>query len=158
MFAVHGVFRDSLGAAPTLVGGIAPGDAERVALIANYYENILSFLQAHHDGEEASGLPAAAERCDGAAELIDHMAEQHHEALALLAQANARWRRGRVATRRRRRQPRSGLDDLCSHLNEHLAEEEMKVLPPGAARTSPWRSGVHSRDTAWPASTATRSG
>ena len=44
MFAVHGVFRDTLGAAPTLVGGIAPGDAERVALIANYYENILSFL------------------------------------------------------------------------------------------------------------------
>ena len=53
MYAVHGVFRDTLGAAPTLVGGIAPGDAERVALIANYYENILSFLEAHHDGEDS---------------------------------------------------------------------------------------------------------
>jgi hypothetical protein len=51
MYAVHGVFRDTLGAAPRLVGGIAPGDAARVALIANYYENVLSFLEAHHDGE-----------------------------------------------------------------------------------------------------------
>ena len=57
MFAVHGVFRDTLGAAPTLVGGIAPGDAERVALIANYYENILSFLESHHDGEEELVFP-----------------------------------------------------------------------------------------------------
>ena len=65
MFAVHGVFRDSLGAAPTLVGGIAPGDAERVALIANYYENILSFLEAHHDGEEELVFPLLRERCAG---------------------------------------------------------------------------------------------
>ena len=63
MYAVHGVFRDTLGAAPTLVGGIAPGDAERVALIANYYENILSFLESHHDGEEQLVFPLLRERC-----------------------------------------------------------------------------------------------
>ena len=57
MYAVHGVFRDTLGAAPALVGDIAPGDAERVALIANYYENVLSFLEAHHDGEEHLVFP-----------------------------------------------------------------------------------------------------
>ena len=62
MLAVHGVFRDTLAAAPTLVGGIAPGDAERVALIANYYENILSFLEAHHDGEEHLVFPLLRER------------------------------------------------------------------------------------------------
>ena len=65
MYAVHGVFRDTLGAAPTLVGGIAPGDAERVALIANYYENILSFLEAHHDGEEHLVFPLLRERAPG---------------------------------------------------------------------------------------------
>ncbi len=69
MYAVHGVFRDTLGAAPTLVGGIAPGDAERVALIANYYENILSFLEAHHDGEELLVFPLLRERAAGAGEL-----------------------------------------------------------------------------------------
>src|ERR1700679_4295121 len=89
MFAVHGVFRDTLGAAPTLVGGIAPGDAERVALIANYYENILSFLHTHHEGEEDLVFPLLRERCDGAGELMDRMAEEHHEALELLEQARA---------------------------------------------------------------------
>jgi hypothetical protein len=129
MFAVHGVFRDSLGAAPTLVGGIAPGDAERVALIANYYENILSFLHAHHDGEELLVFPLLQERCDGAAGMIDRMAEQHHEALALLEQANAAlaaWPGGDAAAQKLAQER---LDDLCSHLNEHLAEEELKVLP-----------------------------
>ena len=57
MYAVHGVFRDTLGAAPELVGGIGAGDTERTALIANYYENILSFLEAHHDGEEKLVFP-----------------------------------------------------------------------------------------------------
>ena len=103
MFAVHGVFRDSLGAAPTLVGDIAPGDAERVALIANYYENILSFLEAHHDGEEKLVFPLLRERCAGDDALIDHMAEQHHEALALLEEARtslAAWPGGDAATQK----------------------------------------------------------
>src|ERR1700677_1825687 len=89
MYAVHGVFRDTLGAAPTLVGGIAPGDADRVALIANYYENVLSFLEAHHDGEEHLVFPLLRERDAGAAQLIDEMTEQHHEAVALLEEAKA---------------------------------------------------------------------
>ena len=60
MYAVHGVFRDTLGSAPRLVGGITPGDVERVALIANYYENVLSFLEAHHDAEEKLVFPLFA--------------------------------------------------------------------------------------------------
>ncbi len=129
MFAVHGVFRDSLGAAPTLVGGIAPGDGERVALIANYYENILSFLHAHHDGEEVLVFPLLRERCDGAGGLLDQMAEQHHEALELLEQtkaALAAWPGGGAAEQKASQER---LDELCAHLNEHLAEEEQKVLP-----------------------------
>ncbi len=129
MFAVHGVFRDSLGAAPTLVGGIAPGDAERVALIANYYENILSFLEAHHDGEEKLVFPLLRERCAGDDALIDHMDEQHHEALALLEEAKASlaaWPGGDAAAQKA---AQARLDELCSHLLEHLGEEEQKVLP-----------------------------
>ena len=48
-------------------GGIRPGDAEPAALIANYYENILSFFEAHHDGEEKLVFPLLRERCDGEA-------------------------------------------------------------------------------------------
>jgi iron-sulfur cluster repair protein YtfE (RIC family) len=129
MFAVHGVFRDTLGAAPTLVGGIAPDDAERVALIANYYENILSFLESHHDGEEVLVFPLLRERCDGAGALIDHMDEQHHEALALLQEAKAAlaaWPSGDAAAQQA---AEAQLEALGSHLGDHLSEEEQKVLP-----------------------------
>jgi Hemerythrin HHE cation binding domain len=136
MFAVHGVFRDALGAAPTLVGGIAPGDAERVALIANYYENILSFLHTHHEGEEELVFPLLRERCDGAGQLMDRMAEEHHEALELLEQARvalAAWPGGDAAAQQAAREC---LVELGSHLNEHLLEEEQKVLPLAGANLS----------------------
>jgi iron-sulfur cluster repair protein YtfE (RIC family) len=136
MYAVHGVFRDTLGAAPILVGGVAPGDAERAALIANYYDNILSFLHSHHDGEEHLVFPLLRERCDGVGALLDEMAEQHHEALELLGQAQAAlaaWPGGDAAAQKATQER---LDELCSHLNEHLAEEEQKVLPLAAEHLS----------------------
>ena len=136
MYAVHGVFRDTLGAAPTLVGGIAPNDAERVALIANYYENVLSFLEAHHDGEEHLVFPLLRERCPGNEVLIDHMGDQHHEALALLEEAKvslAAWPGGDAAAQAAAQER---LDQLCSHLLEHLNEEETKVLPLAAEHLS----------------------
>ena len=103
MYAVHGVFRDLLGATPELVGAIEPGDAERVALIANYYENILSFLEAHHDGEEKLSLPLLCERCTGQGALFDQMERQHEEALALLGEAKsslAAWPGGDAAAQK----------------------------------------------------------
>ena len=131
MFAVHGVFRDCLGAAPTLVGGVASGDAERAALISNYYENILSFLESHHDGEEVLVFPLLRERCAEAGGLMDEMAEQHHEALALLAEtrdALAAWpASGGDAAAQSAASER--LDTLLGHLQAHLDEEEARVLP-----------------------------
>jgi iron-sulfur cluster repair protein YtfE (RIC family) len=136
MYAVHGVFRDTLGAAPTLVGDIAPGDAERVALIANYYENVLSFLEAHHDGEEHLVFPLLRERCAGNEELIDHMNDQHHEALTLVDEAKvslAAWPGGDAAAQAAALER---LDQLSSHLLEHLDQEETKVLPLAAEHLS----------------------
>ena len=130
MFAVHGVFRDTLGAAPGLVRDIAPGDDERVAVITNYYENILSFLEAHHDGEEALVFPLLRERCPAQGELLDRLEAEHKDALALLARAQtalAAW-------------PGSGdtgsqvavaeaLESLREPLCAHLDEEESECLP-----------------------------
>ena len=81
MFAVHGVFRDTLGAAPALVRDIAPGNSERVALIANYCYNILFFLQSHHDGEEELVFPLLRARCPAQGELLDRLEAEHKEAL-----------------------------------------------------------------------------
>ncbi len=136
MFAVHGVFRDTLGTAPELVGEVADGDAERVALIANYYENILSFLEAHHDGEEKLVFPLLRERCAGQDALVDHMKDQHEEALVLLGSARsslAAWPGGDGAAQKT---ARDDLVALHAHLLEHLDEEETNVLPLAADNLS----------------------
>ncbi len=136
MYAVHGVFRDTLGAAPRLVGGIRPGDAERVALIANYYENILSFLEAHHDGEEKLVFPLLRERCAGEDEVIDEMVAQHKEAIELLEEAQRRlaaWPSGDAASQKA---AEDALEALRAQLVAHLDEEEASVLPLAEANLS----------------------
>jgi hemerythrin-like domain-containing protein len=129
MFAVHGVFRDTLGAATELVGGVPDGDAERLVLVANYYENVLSFLQAHHDGEEEVVFPLLRERCPDQSALVEKLAEQHEEALTSLMAARqwlAAWPGGGDAVRS---EVAGALGALREHLLEHLDEEERLGLP-----------------------------
>jgi hypothetical protein len=129
LIAVHGVFRDTFGAAPELVGAIAPGDSERVALVANYYDNVLFLLEAHHDGEEAIVFPALRKRCPDKQELLDRLDAEHHEAIALLAKAQgslAAWSGGD------RDAGGAVVDDLGAlraQLVTHLDREEAEVMP-----------------------------
>jgi hypothetical protein len=129
LIAVHGVFRDTLAAAPGLVGGIAPGDSERLALVANYYDNILFFLEAHHDGEEEIVFPALRVRCPDHQALLDRLDAEHKEAIALLATAQgslAAWAGG---------DSEAGgavveaLGALRAQLVTHLDREESEGLP-----------------------------
>jgi hypothetical protein len=136
MYAVHGVFRDTLGSTPRLVGDCAPGDAERVALIVNYYENILSFLDSHHDAEEELVFPLLRQGCPGETALIDLMADQHHEAVRLLEEAQTllqAWPTGDAAAQRA---AQDGLEALHAQLVDHLDQEEAKVLPLAAEHLS----------------------
>jgi hemerythrin-like domain-containing protein len=129
MYAVHGVFRDTLGAATALVGGVRAGDTDRVALVANYYENVLSFLHAHHASEEEIVFPLLRARCAEAEALVDELAAQHEDALALLATARqwlAAWPGGGDAVQL---EVVGALGSLRTHLVEHLEEEERRGLP-----------------------------
>ncbi len=142
MYAVHGVFRDTLGAAPVLVGGVAADDAARAALVANYYENVLSFLEAHHDGEEKLVFPLLRDRCDGAGALIDELDEQHQEALSLLGSARdslAAWPRGGASGQQATQE---SLVALGAHLELHLTNEETNALPLAAEYLSPEEWGA----------------
>jgi hypothetical protein len=142
MYAIHGVFRDTLGAAPRLVGGVAAGDAARVEVVANYYENVLSFLEAHHDGEEKLVFPLLRARCAGQDALIEHMTEQHEEAIMLLGEARsslAAWPAGDAAGQQA---ARDALTALHAQLVDHLDDEETKVLPLAAANLSPEEWGA----------------
>ncbi len=134
MYAVHGVFRDTLGAAPRLVGDIAPGDATRVKEIANYYDNILFFLEAHHAGEEAIVFPRLRERCPDEGALLDSLESGHEEALSLLAGARtslAAWpgANGDAAAAAAQSAVVDSLESLRTQLVTHLYEEEMEALP-----------------------------
>jgi hypothetical protein len=131
MYAVHGVFRDTLGAAPRLVGDIAPSDAARVDQIANYYDNILYFLEAHHDGEEAIVFPRLRERCPGEGALLDTLESEHEEALKLLAAARgalAAWP-GAEGDGAAQSAAAASLEALRSQLVRHLDKEEDQALP-----------------------------
>ena len=142
MYAVHAVFRDTLGAAPRLVGGTAPADAERAALIANYYDNVLSFLEAHHGGEEELVFPLLRERCADQLALVEQMAEQHEEALRLLAEARAAlaaWPAGDAASQQA---AEDALAVLHAQLVTHLDEEEALMLPLAEANLSPEEWGA----------------
>jgi hypothetical protein len=129
MFAVHGVFRDTLGAAPELVGGVAACDEERVAQVANYYENILFFLESHHDGEEVLVFPLLRERCPGNEALFDRLLEQHEEAVKLMGNATsalAAWPGGGAAEQS---DAAAALEALRAQLVPHLDLEESEGLP-----------------------------
>ena len=135
MYAVHGVFRDTLGAAPGLVGDIAPGDSERVAVIANYYDNILSFLVAHHDGEEELVFPHLRKRCPDQGALLDQLEADHKEALALLAIARSAvdaWPGSGDAAAQSA--VADSLEALRVQLSAHLDREEAKALPLASAQ------------------------
>ena len=128
MFAVHGVFRDTLAAAPSLVRGVAAGDTERLALVANYYENVLSFLQAHHDGEEKLVFPLLRERCPAEGPLLDRLEAEHEEALKLMTNAEsalAAWPGGDVLAQS---EVVGSLESLRAHLEPHLDAEESEAL------------------------------
>lgn len=131
MYAVHRVFRDTLGAAPQLVGSIRAGDAARVDQIANYYDNVLFFLESHHDGEEAIVFPRLRERCPDEGAFLDSLVNEHEVALGLLSTARsslAAWP-GAGGDAAAQAAVADSLEALRAQLEPHLDREETQALP-----------------------------
>jgi hemerythrin-like domain-containing protein len=127
MLAVHAVFRDTLHGAPALIDGAA--DEARAALIANYYDNILRFLEVHHDAEEELVFPLLRQRCPADGAVVDQMEADHAEMLKLLEKAQgavAAWPSGNEKSAE---SARNALDALCVQLIGHLDQEEASLLP-----------------------------
>ncbi len=142
MYAVHQALRDTLGAGRVRVSGVAPGDTERLALIADYYDNILWFLDVHHEGEEALVFPLLRERCADAGPLMDEMLGQHQQVVQLLSDAEsslAAWRSGDAGAQARLAEQLQALHDT---LVPHLDTEEEQVLPLCAGNLSPVEWGA----------------
>jgi hypothetical protein len=130
MVRVHRVFRSSLASAPEFVDSAA-GDDERRALIANYYANLLAFLEVHHDGEEELVFPRLSERAPEHRATVEVAIAQHHDVVALLASAQeavGRWNGDTGAPA-----VIEALAALDGKLSPHLDEEEASILPLAAA-------------------------
>jgi hemerythrin-like domain-containing protein len=129
MYPVHNALRLTLAAAPRLVGAVDPGDDARRDLIANFYRNVIAFLDVHHHGEELLIFPLLGERCASHKDLIDRIAAQHRDVDGLVSQSNAMldsWTSGDDTVRDPCAQT---LQKLRECLVEHLDEEERLLLP-----------------------------
>lgn len=128
MAAVHQVFRTALASAPALVASTR-GDEARRALIADYYANLLAFLEVHHEGEEMLVFSYLTQRAPQCQELVSRMGSQHAEAMAMLEEAEAAltvwFERGDEAAVK----AADALVSLGVVLQDHLDEEEAEVLP-----------------------------
>jgi hypothetical protein len=135
MVAVHQVFRSSLSAAPAFVASTRADDARR-ALIADYYANLLAFLEVHHEGEEQLVFSYLNERAPDSREVVERMVAQHADVVRLLDEAKvarAEWvRQGDDAAVR----AADALVALGDALLVHLDEEEAQILPLAAEHLS----------------------
>jgi hemerythrin-like domain-containing protein len=131
MFAVHTMFRREFRLLPDLVRGVAAGDAQRAAVVADHVALVSAILTLHHTGEDKYVWPLLHERVAAEiAEIVDVMEGQHeriHEANLQFGDALQAWRESVSAESR---DALAGVaEQLIPQLEEHLALEEERVVP-----------------------------
>jgi hypothetical protein len=128
MAAVHKVFRSSLASGPDFVGSAA-GNDERRALIADYYANVMSFLEVHHDGEEALIFPLLIERLPDQRALVEQIAGQHADVLGRLQAVNESINSWQANGDSQATELIGSLQALHDALIPHLDREEAEIVP-----------------------------
>jgi Hemerythrin HHE cation binding domain len=129
MYPVHNAFRDTLAAAPWLVGDVAESNDSRRELVGNFYNNIIAFLHVHHHGEEELVFPVLRQRSPENLVLINLIAEQHHDIEGLVSESVSlleQWCDGDEGIKRQCAQTLCALGEA---MREHLDDEEARLLP-----------------------------
>ncbi|MCT9931853.1 hemerythrin domain-containing protein [Planotetraspora sp. A-T 1434] len=131
MLVIHEAFRQSYRRMPELVMGVAPGDVDRAAIVADHIQLMEQFLHLHHKGRDdllwPKLLDRASERLGPAVALLER---RHAEIATLMTDASVRlaaWRRKPSAVYGT--ELADSLEKLGTRLAEHLATEERDVLP-----------------------------
>lgn len=138
MLIPHGVFRRVLADAYVILDGVSEGDTEHGAAVRSYFDNVLRFLDAHHDGEDVIVWPALTERCPEAKWLIADMQTDHAAIHGLRERAGSRldlW--GESLDRGAGRALAVSFASLLAELEAHLTREEAEILPLASANMSP---------------------
>jgi hypothetical protein len=139
MVVVHDSIRRQFGQAPALVRGVAPGDTDRAAVVADHLDLLGALLHHHHVGEDRLLWPVLQPRLPAdVAERVARMQSQHDgiaEGQAAVTGAVAAWRDG--AGEDEREALATTWEDLVARITEHLAAEEQHILPLAAAHMTP---------------------
>lgn len=128
MPAVHQVFRSSLASGADFVAS-ALGDTERRMLIANYFTNLMDFLEVHHDGEERFVFPLLSERASEHLALIEDAERQHGDVIGLLEAVKASMVQWQSEGDDEAANAVEALRVLDETLVPHLDQEEETILP-----------------------------
>lgn len=130
MIVIHTALTREFGLLPAIVGAVQPGDWPRMQGVAAHAELALSFLHAHHDGEDRLLWPLLLIRLPLEAQLIQTMERQHAVIADLvidLRRELTEWTQ--TATLHHRHAITTNLASLHTALDEHLRLEETAVLP-----------------------------
>ena len=138
MLLVHRAFRRDFGALPTLFAAVAGTDRRAAARVGAHATELLTLLQAHERAEENLVWPVLRTRIDPDARLGDRMRAQHERIDDLASKAEPildRW--GRSADELDRDELVDLFGRLYVALDEHLDDEEARVLPLAARTLAP---------------------
>lgn len=130
MVVIHNALRREFGLLPGLVGAVREGDTARAKAIAQHASILFTILHDHHNSEDSLLWPPLLERVPLQNDLIDVMESQHRvvaELSALTEKDLPPWTTAADAPTRDRLADH--LSRLSEALNEHLALEELSVLP-----------------------------
>lgn len=128
MAAVHKVFRSSLASAPKFVASTL-GDAERRGVIANYYANLMSLLETHHESEEVLLFPLLIERAPEHEAIVEETESQHADVVALIHAATDHLSSWDAVGDSQSQDMVYSLQALDAVLTPHLDQEEKEVVP-----------------------------
>jgi hemerythrin-like domain-containing protein len=130
MVVVHRVFRREFGLMPAMLATVEAGDVQRSTVVGGHAAEVLAMLHHHHSAEDELLWPRLRRRVVMAGDALDRMEHQHEEIARTLDEIGAilpRWTTGADLTDRQQ------LSDLFRHasiaIDEHLSEEETRVLP-----------------------------
>jgi iron-sulfur cluster repair protein YtfE (RIC family) len=130
MAIVHRVFRNELHNGPGLVRAVKAGDTKRSAIVGDHLNFIVAGLHHHHAAEDELIWPKLHARAPAQAAEITRMEGQHQaiaEGVARVQDVAASW--AASADPRLAEQLISAVEHLSAVVDEHLADEELNIVP-----------------------------
>jgi hemerythrin-like domain-containing protein len=130
MVVVHRVFRREFGLMPAMLATVEAGSVQRSAVVGAHAAEVLSTLHHHHSTEDELLWPRLNRAAALPRDELDRMEHQHAEIARILDEVGAILPRWTTDAGPADRQQLGELFRQASvAIDEHLSEEETKVLP-----------------------------